>query len=148
MATGRAVKYGALKWDAERRIAKKNIDDSNIGAVNSAYLIGCGRSGTTVCGEVLRHHRDVRYFFEPYHLWATIDPTIDVLNLYRLGAASFILDAGRCTDEARRRFNRLLLDRAHSAGASLMLEKNAVQRLPDRISRCADSKLQIHSPRT
>ena len=122
-ATGRAIKYGVLKWDADRRIGKKNVDDSAIGTVSSAYLIGCGRSGTTVCGEVLRRHRHVRYFFEPYHLWATIDPTIDVLNLYQLGAASFILDADRCTEESRRRFNRLLLDRAHSAGASLMLEK-------------------------
>jgi glycosyltransferase involved in cell wall biosynthesis len=122
-ATGRAIKYGALKWTADHRIGRQDVDDSGAAAVQSAYLIGCGRSGTTICGEVLRHHPQVQYFFEPYHLWATIDPTIDVLNLYHIGASSFILDSQRCSAESRRRFNRLLLDSARRWKKSLMLEK-------------------------
>jgi len=122
-STGRAVKYGTLKWMADRRIGRRNFDDSVAPPVQSAYLIGCGRSGMTVCGEVLRHHPRVCYFFEPYHLWATIDPTIDVLNLYHIGASSFLADGDRCTPESQRRFNRLLLDSARRSGAALMLEK-------------------------
>jgi glycosyltransferase involved in cell wall biosynthesis len=122
-ATGRALKYGALKWAADRRISNRSIDDSTATPVQAAYLIGCGRSGTTICGEVLRRHPQVRYFFEPYHLWATIDPTIDVLNLYHIGASSFIVDADRCTPESRRRFNRLLLDSARRKNKAVMLEK-------------------------
>ena len=122
-STGRAVKYGTLKWMADRRIAGPKADGSPAPPVQSAYLIGCGRSGTTVCGDILRHHPRVRYFFEPYHLWATIDPTIDVLNLYHIGASSFLLDGGRCTPESQRRFNRLLLDPARRSGAAVMLEK-------------------------
>jgi glycosyltransferase involved in cell wall biosynthesis len=122
-STGRAAKYGTLKWMADRRIARRNVDDSAAPPVPSAYLIGCGRSGTTVCGDILKHHPQVRYFFEPYHLWATIDPTIDVLNLYHIGVSSFLLDGSRCTPESRRRFNRLLLDSARRSGAAVMLEK-------------------------
>ena len=120
-ASGRAAEvWRALKWLANKRI-RREAGDSTPPGVQSAYLIGCGRSGTTVCGEVLKRHPQVKYFFEPYHLWATIDPTIDVLNLYHIGASRFILDADRCTPEARRRFNRLLLDRAR--GKSVMIEK-------------------------
>jgi glycosyltransferase involved in cell wall biosynthesis len=122
-ATGRALKYGALKWAANRRINRRDVDDASLPRMPAAYLVGCGRSGTTICGDVLKHHPQVRYFFEPYHLWATIDPTIDVLNLYHLGAASFLLDGDRCTPEAKRRFNRLLLDPARERGASVMIEK-------------------------
>ena len=120
-ATGRAVKYGSLKWAADWRIRHGSRDDLASPSVPTAYLIGCGRSGTTICGSVLKSHPRVRYFFEPYHLWATIDPTMDVSNLYHIGASSFILHADRCTGEARRRFNRLLLDRARRK--SVMIEK-------------------------
>jgi glycosyltransferase involved in cell wall biosynthesis len=122
-ATGRALKYGVLKWAANRRINRLDVDDSSLAPMPSAYLVGCGRSGTTISGDILKRHPQARYFFEPYHLWATIDPTIDVLNLYHLGAASFLLDADRVTPEARRRFNRLLLDPARERGASIMIEK-------------------------
>ncbi len=122
-ATGRAVKYGALKWSADRGAAQADAGVGSIPTIPSAYLIGCGRSGTTVCGEVLKHHPDVHYFFEPYHLWASIDPTIDVLNLYHIGSATLLLGPDRCSERSRKRFNRLLLDPAERAGAKLMVEK-------------------------
>ena len=118
-----AVKYGSLKWMADRRIARVNVDDSVASPVQSAYLIGCGRSGTTVCGDVLRHHPRVRYFFEPYHLWATIDPTIDVLNLYHIGASSFLLDGGRCTRNRNDDSIGCCWIRRRRSGAAVMLEK-------------------------
>ncbi|MGD0462309.1 MAG: glycosyltransferase [Tepidisphaeraceae bacterium] len=122
-ASGRAIKYGALKWYADRRVAQADAGNGSAPAIRSAYLIGCGRSGTTVCGEVLRHHPEVYYFYEPYHLWASIDPTIDVLNLYHIGSATLLLGADRCNERSRRRFNRLLLQPAERAGANLMVEK-------------------------
>jgi glycosyltransferase involved in cell wall biosynthesis len=122
-ATGRAIKYGALKWSADRGVAQADAGMRPVPTIPSAYLIGCGRSGTTVCGDVLRRHPDVHYFFEPYHLWATIDPTIDVLNLYHIGSATLLLGPDRCSERSRRRFDRLLLERAERAGAKLMVEK-------------------------
>lgn len=122
-ATGRAIRYGATKWAADRRISQPVADEAAFAGIRSAYLIGCGRSGTTVCGDVLKRHRDIRYFFEPYHLWSTIEPISDVLNLFNTGAARLLMDGEHCTEEAKRRFRALLLDPTRRKGASLMMEK-------------------------
>jgi glycosyltransferase involved in cell wall biosynthesis len=122
-AWSRAIKYGLLKWSAERRIARAAPAGGAQREVQCAYLIGCGRSGTTVCGDVLNLHSKVDYFFEPYHLWATVDPSIDALNLYHVGAVNFLLDGDRCTEESRRRFERLFVDRTSRNGAATMVEK-------------------------
>ena len=90
-ATVRAIKYGSQKWAADRQISRIAPDDGAPPVINSAYLIGCGRSGTTICGSVFKSHPSLHYFSEPYHLWATIDPTIDVLNFYHIGVASILL---------------------------------------------------------
>jgi glycosyltransferase involved in cell wall biosynthesis len=122
---GRALKYGVLKEVAERQVATGRGGEGapQAGAPRAAFLIGCGRSGTTVVGEMFSDHPEVLYFFEPYHLWGTIDPSIDVLNLYHLGASRFLLDGHHCTAEARRRFHHLFLEPARRASASLVLEK-------------------------
>src|SRR5579862_8991822 len=101
-----------MKWSAEWRIARAGLDGSASAGIRSAYLIGCGRSGTTVCGDALKSHPDIQYFFEPYHLWSTIDPVSDVLNLFQVGTARLLMDQQHCTEEAKRRFRRLLLEPA------------------------------------
>jgi glycosyltransferase involved in cell wall biosynthesis len=122
-ATARAVKYGAKKWSADWQASRPGSTKGVSGIVESAYLIGCGRSGTTICGAVLKSHPNIQYYFEPYHFWATIDPTIDVLNFYHTGASHLLLDAEHCTDEAKRRFERLMLEPTYRRGRRVMLEK-------------------------
>jgi hypothetical protein len=118
---GRALKYTVLKRLAERR-AGYAIESANTG-LPAAFVIGCGRSGTTILGEVLDQHPAVYYFFEPYHLWATIDPISDVTNLYGVGACKFIMDQDDCTAESRRRFSLLFQEPGMRAGAELVVEK-------------------------
>jgi glycosyltransferase involved in cell wall biosynthesis len=122
-ATGRAIRYGAAKWSADRRLSRPYAGDEAYAGIGSAYLIGCGRSGTTVCGDALKSHRGIRYFFEPYHLWATVDPVSDVLNLFHVGAARLLMDGEHCTEDAKRRFRTLLLGPALRGGTGLMMEK-------------------------
>ncbi len=119
---GRALKYGVLKELAERQIVTQRVGDAT-GAARAAFLIGCGRSGTTIVGEIFSDHPEVLYFFEPYHLWGTIDPSIDVLNLYHLGASRLLVDGHHCTAEAKRRFHQLLIEPARRTNAALVLEK-------------------------
>jgi hypothetical protein len=122
MPWARGIKHAVLKRAAERRIADKSVDSAPNG-VRCAFVVGCGRSGTTLVGAILSRHPKVKYFFEPYHLWATIDPTIDVLNRHHVGPCRFLLDQQHVTAEAKRRFELLFIDPSHRAGADLMLEK-------------------------
>jgi glycosyltransferase involved in cell wall biosynthesis len=120
---GRAIKYGVLKRRAERQVADLPETPSTSPMPRAAFLIGCGRSGTTVVGDVINRHPQVVYYFEPYHLWATIDPTVDVLNLYYTGSARFLLDVQHFNREAQKRFNRLILQPTADAGKALAVEK-------------------------
>ncbi len=72
------------------------------------FIIGCGRSGTTLLGELFAAHPAVRYRYEPYHRWAAIDPMTDFLQLYSRGEHHCLLGADAATVTARRRFRRLM----------------------------------------
>jgi hypothetical protein len=72
------------------------------------FIIGCGRSGTTLIGELFAAHPAVSYLFEPYHLWAAIEPAADFVQLYARGEHHCLLDANSATVTARRRFRRLM----------------------------------------
>jgi hypothetical protein len=72
------------------------------------FIIGCGRSGTTLLGRLFGDHPAVRYLNEPFDFWAAVDPVTDLLQLYRRGAYASLLDASFVTHDAQRRFQRLM----------------------------------------
>ena len=71
------------------------------------FIIGCGRSGTSILGKILQRHQDIRYFFEPYHLWSAIDPTNDVLGLYTQGEPKLIRTPDDANEVSRTSFRKL-----------------------------------------
>jgi glycosyltransferase involved in cell wall biosynthesis len=73
----------------------------------TAYIIGCGRSGTTILGEVLELHADVRYFFEPVYLWREVLPATDVTQFFGSNSAHAMLRAEDVTEATREHFARL-----------------------------------------
>lgn len=75
------------------------------------FIIGCGRSGTTLLGDLFAMHPRVSYIYEPYDLWAAIDPVTDFLQLYSRGDYHCLLDARSVTSAAKNRFQRLMSPR-------------------------------------
>lgn len=83
------------------------------------FLVGCGRSGTTILGSMIGRHPDVSYFFEPWHLWAAINKSLDVSGLYRLSPHPLCIARGEdATVQQSVRLRRLL-----ASERSMTLEK-------------------------
>lgn len=48
------------------------------GIVRPIFVVGCGRSGTTILGHALLRHRSITYLNEPRELWFSAYPVTDV----------------------------------------------------------------------
>lgn len=55
------------------------------------FILGIGRSGTTILGIVLSMHQDVGYLNEPKAIWHLIHPNEDVIGSYSQGEGLFRL---------------------------------------------------------
>ena len=73
------------------------------------FIMGCGRSGTTILGHVIAKHPDAKYLREPYHLWCEIDQRMDVTGLHSNPAGTrFFMRAEDVTPQAKARFELLI----------------------------------------
>jgi hypothetical protein len=72
------------------------------------FIVGCGRSGTTLLGKLFGLHPLLKYINEPYDLWAAIDSATDFIQVYSRGESHCLLDGASVTTAARERFRRLL----------------------------------------
>lgn len=70
--------------------------------VNSPiYIIGTGRSGTTILGKLFHMHPACGFLNEPKLLWHTIYPYEDIIGTYSQEPAQYALDATRVSDDIR-----------------------------------------------
>jgi hypothetical protein len=118
----RSAKLDVLRCCAECRVRWPGPALSTPIARPPAFVTGCGRSGTTILGAVLGQHPELEYFFEPWHLWATVDPLNDVSNLFYRLEGRLLRDRDEASDEPRRRFRRLFIARGERSG-KLVVEK-------------------------
>jgi len=56
------------------------------------FIVGMGRSGTTILGVVLSMHRQVAFLNEPKAMWHLVHPHEDVIGNYTQGPARYRLD--------------------------------------------------------
>jgi len=71
------------------------------------FIAGCGRSGTTLVGALLAAHPGVRYYLEPWHRWAAVDPSFDFLLRYHSDAEPRFPFDGNMPSTAKARFPRV-----------------------------------------
>ncbi len=84
-----------------------------------AFLFGCGRSGTSILGDLLAAHPDVTYLYEPQGRWAMVEERTDLWHRYRHNTGSVLLEAGDLDHRSIRRFHGMF--RARTA---LLLDKS------------------------
>ncbi len=71
------------------------------------FILGTGRSGTTILGVLLSMHRDVGFLNEPKAMWHSIYPMEDVIGSYSKGEARYRLDSSQADDRVKRNAHRL-----------------------------------------
>ena len=104
---GRALKYSRLYRSAMKQSRKQAVWDPSRWARPPVYIVGCGRSGTTILGALFSEHPGVNYYFEPYHVWAAIDPHTDMTNMYTTVLPRCILTQDDCTGSIQARFEAI-----------------------------------------
>jgi Sulfotransferase family len=95
-------------WGVRARVLARAWWRSSLHDPAAIFIVGCGRSGTTLLGNLFATHPAVLYRYEPYPRWAAIQPVTDCLQLYSHGEHHCLLDASAVTPRARRRFRRLM----------------------------------------
>lgn len=104
----RAVKWSWLSVWA-RFIARRPVDQSQLPDQPPVFIVGCGRSGTTILGRVLGRHPGVAYLNEPYHRWFAVDALTDMNHLFSSGPARLFMDGDLVDPDKIRRFQRIML---------------------------------------
>jgi len=94
------------------------------------FILGTGRSGTTVLGIVLSLHRDVGFLNEPKALWHAVYSGEDLIGSYSRESASYRLNADNVTDVCRKSIHRI-----YRAYLAITFSDRVVDKYPELIFR-------------
>ncbi|MCA9952561.1 MAG: sulfotransferase [Anaerolineales bacterium] len=92
--------------------------------IKPIFIIGVGRSGTTILGTLLSMHPQVGFLNEPKAIWHTIYPEEDVIGHYDLGPARYRLDMEDASRIVKRNASRLFGDYLALTFSERLLDKN------------------------
>ncbi len=94
------------------------------------FILGTGRSGTTILGIVLSMHREVGYLNEPKAIWHVIHPHEDIIGNYSRGDAKYRLATEDATDDMHQRATQMF-----GAYLTVTRSKRIVDKYPELIFR-------------
>lgn len=94
------------------------------GVARPVFIIGCGRSGTTILGMALSRHRQVTYLNEPRGLWTEAYPETDVWSTgANAHGGKLHLTADDVDPEKSRKLSRLFRFETIRQRRSVLVEK-------------------------
>lgn len=94
------------------------------------FIIGTGRSGSTILGVVLSMHRDVGFLNEPKALWHFVYPFEDIIGSYSLGDSYYKLNEDNLDEP--------IINRAHKiygAYLAVVFVNRVVDKYPELVFR-------------
>jgi hypothetical protein len=94
------------------------------------FIVGTGRSGSTLLGMLLSIHKDVAYLNEPKALWHFAYDEEDLIGSYSTGKANYKLDQKNVTAKTIVRMNKLF-----GFYLTTVFSKRAVDKYPELIFR-------------
>ncbi|NRB18484.1 MAG: sulfotransferase [Rhodobacteraceae bacterium] len=92
------------------------------------YILGCGRSGTTVIGKSISQDADILYLNEPYYLWFNVTRRADFSNLV-YGNGDCWLGNQDATPNQSRKSRRMLSSFARFNRRRFIVEKTPINSL-------------------
>lgn len=94
------------------------------------FIIGMGRSGTTILGVIFSMHSRVAFLNEPKALWHAVHPYEDLVGSYSPGTAKYRLEGGDATPEAINAAHRL-----YGACLAVTFSQRVVDKYPELVFR-------------
>ncbi|MEQ8906674.1 sulfotransferase [Ekhidna sp.] len=94
------------------------------------FILGTGRSGTTLLGKILSIHKDVAYLNEPKAIWHEVFKNEDLIGNFTSKAGKYRLDPNSITPIQRRRLNGI-----YSAILAVTRNSRVVDKYPELIFR-------------
>jgi hypothetical protein len=94
------------------------------GIARPVFIIGCGRSGTTILGRALSKHKDITYLNEPTHLWFSVYPETDIWSSKALSRkGKLVFQAADAKDRKNRKLRRLFCFETIKMRKPVLVEK-------------------------
>ncbi|MEO0704359.1 MAG: sulfotransferase [Cyanobacteria bacterium J06649_5] len=94
------------------------------------FIIGTGRSGTTILGKLLSMHRDVGFLNEPKALWHAIYPAEDLVGSYCRGTAHYRLGDDEASEGVKTVAHKLF-----GAYLAISTSRRVVDKYPELVFR-------------
>lgn len=94
---------------------------------NPIFILGCGRSGTTIIGKSISLHSDVAYLNEPRRLWSECYPETDIWTQSSMAVKGRMVLTDMDVDKANsRKLKALLAFEKRKRHAKVLVEKTPV----------------------
>jgi len=94
------------------------------------FIVGMGRSGTTILGVLLSMHRQIAFLNEPKAIWHIVNPNEDVIGNYNNDIAKFRLSEADVTPKAIE-----FADRIYGYYLALTRRSRLVDKYPELVFR-------------
>lgn len=96
------------------------------------FIIGIGRSGSTILGKILSMHRSIGFLNEPKAIWYTVDPRDDVNGHFHQGKAFFRFSENDATPQKIKFAHNIFGFYSYLTGSRRILDKNpeSLYRIP------------------